>query len=653
MTHPGTRPVAARVVASFAVLLALIGAWGLAGAGLGPLASGRAAAATSPTTTPWVPGVNGTLRIGIDRAPNGCNPDSASGDTWADRLVLGPVLPSAFAVNGNGKVIYDPAIINQAELQSTTPQTVVYTINPKAVWSNGVAVSAQDFIATWEVERGTTGPIGPAATSKTPGATSSSSTTTTVPPPAAASTLATSLATGSTVTLPGATGVAGPAFGYRQIDSITPSNHGQSFTVVFKRPYADWQSLFDEVLPARVLRRDGWHPTCTTVDPSVDLSAGPFVIRKVVPKHEIVLGRNKRWWEQTPALSRVVIKIASGPKQLATWLQGGSVDVALPAGFDQRFLQQVSSQPNLFSEEQPSTTFLELQFSTTSTVTAPLVMRDAIAHAIDRQAVVNKVEGWADTMIAPGASFLYAQTQSGYPGHPPPPQVRGQPGATSHTATHSSTSTPFPPTASLGATARLLARIGYAKNLSGEWQSAATGAQLTLRLAVDDTDLWARRAGDQITRQLAAAGFGVTVVPTHGAQAAGKDLSSGAADLALIPMHSSPYPSQAIAWYTPLLGSAGNNGSQDWSGLDNPTVNTLLEKAAEELNPVDASPIYTQVDALLWKNMVGLPIFTQPSALAWTGLTAGVSTNLIGPTLLQQAQTWSMRVPPTSPNAQP
>ena len=66
-------------------------------------------------------GVGGTLTVGIDQAPTGCNPNTASGDTWADRLVLAPVLPSAFEV-GHGHVpSYDSAVINQAEVVNTTP----------------------------------------------------------------------------------------------------------------------------------------------------------------------------------------------------------------------------------------------------------------------------------------------------------------------------------------------------------------------------------------------------------------------------------------------------------------------------------------------------------------------------------------------------
>ena len=94
------------------------------------------------------------MSIGIDAAPTGCNPNTATGDTPADHLVLSAVLPSAFAVDNLGAASYDPALIVQAELQSTNPQTVVYTINPRAVWSDGVSITAADFRYAWEQQRG-------------------------------------------------------------------------------------------------------------------------------------------------------------------------------------------------------------------------------------------------------------------------------------------------------------------------------------------------------------------------------------------------------------------------------------------------------------------------------------------------------------------
>ncbi len=566
------------------------------------------------------------MTVGIDQAPTGCNPNTTSGDTWADRLLLEPVLPSAFDVDDSDQAVYDPALITQAELQSTSPETVVYTINPHAVWSDGTPVTAADFVFTWQAEIAAAGTGGTGATGR------------------AANRVVT--------TSPGATGTTGPLAGYRRIASVTPGTHGRTVTVVFETPYANWQSLFDYLLPAHVLEQTGWNPACKTLDPSIDLSAGPYVLGTVVPGREVVLVRNPRWWEQEPPLDKIVVRIASGPAQLSLWLADGEVDVALPTGYGEHFLEAVTSQPSVTTQSQLSTTFLQLEFSTTSPLTSSTDVRLAVAHAIDRQSIVDEVVGWASSTIVPAASHLYAQTQPGYPGHKPPPlQVSGQPGYVSATSPGtSSTATPFPSGADLATTARLLDDVGAFRSGTGPWR-LATGGPLDLRMAVDVADPWAARTAADLVDQLDTAGLAVSLVRAPSAEDAGMDLADGRADLALLPMRSSPYPSQAIAWYSPLLGAPGTGGSQDWSGFDDTNVDTLLERASEELNPVDAAPLYAEVDTALWQQMVALPLFTQPSVLASSGLTSGVSPNPNGPSLLWETQDWALRVPSTSAEA--
>ena len=48
--------------------------------------------------------------------------------------------------------------------------------------------------------------------------------------------------------------------------------------------------------------------------------------------------------------------------------------------------------------------------------------------------------------------------------------------------------------------------------------------------------------------------------------------------LALIPRTSSPFLSQAVAWYSDLLGPPGQNGSQNWTNYDNSTFDSLVTR---------------------------------------------------------------------------
>lgn len=567
---------------------------------------------TSNPADPWVAGLGGSLTVGIASAPTGCNPNSASGDTWANQLVLEPVLPSAFFVGPNGTANYDSAVITQAEVVSTKPQTVVYTINPDAVWSDGVPISAADFEYAWREQRG-----------QLPDGTGSSTDV--------ASTL-----------------------GYSRIKSVTGSNHGRTVTVVFKKAFADWKMLFANLLPAHVMEQVGWDPGCTSVDPKIDLSGGPYEIGKVVPGREVVLQRNPEWWGTMPNLDSIVIRTGSDASQLASWVDHRKVQVALPNTFASSFLEEVSSQPTVQSASQVSTTFLQLEYSTTSALTGELAVREAISHLVDRQAIVNSVVGPINTAIVPAASHLYAQSQPSYPEPKPSPiELSGTPGhSTPPTSATPTPSQPWPLDADPAAAARELAGAGYGREVTGRWVGP-NGQPLDLRLAVDTGDGWAEEASAVLVRQLRQQGIAVTVVPASNAESTGLDLATGAADAALLTFEATPYPSTAIAWYTTLLGQPGVGGSQNWSNFDNPTLDATLLQASTELNPVDAAPLYTKADTMLWDQMVALPLFAEPAAMAWSSYTAGIGLNPNGPGLFWSTESWGLRVPATSPDTAP
>jgi peptide/nickel transport system substrate-binding protein len=560
-------------------------------------ACGSGPTSPTPPAITYVPAVGGTLTVGVDQEPTGCNPNTARADTAADRLLLEPVLPSSFFVSDSGTSQYDSAVIVQAELQSTTPETVVYTIDPRAVWSDGVAISAADFIYAWQQQRGVTAGL-----------------------PA------------------GSPDVASTA-GYDDIKSVVGSNKGKTVTVVFSTPYADWQSLFNDLVPAHVMEKVGWSPACHTLDPAVDLSGGPYVLRSVSAK-TIVLVRNPRWWGQPAKLDRVVIEEASGPAQLARWLRRGVVQVAAPSSFSQGFLQAVSNMPYVRSEVNISSTFLELELSTIAPVTANPAVRLGIAHALDRQDLVNQVAGFADIGITPSVSHIYAQTQGPYPSNPSAPPVNLEQPTT--TTTLPPATGVFPAGADLASSARELESAGYFRVGDGPWTDD-TGKPLVLRLVVDGGDAWAAATARLATDQLTRAGVTVDLSSAPSASAAGSVLALGDADAALIPLTAGPYTTQTSAWYTPILGFTGEAGSQDWTNYDSTRVNQLFTEAMQELDPVTAQPFYAQADQLLWTEMVALPIFAEPTVLAWSDFTTGISPNPFGPGLLWQLQTWGLQ----------
>jgi len=591
VTHRGHRPGWRRRLLFGSILAFLTASCGTAGA------------APTKTTVTYVGVAGGSVSFGITQSPTGCNPHTTAGDTPATQLLLDAVLPSPYVEDGSGGLDPNPNLSLQSEVVSTKPETIVYTLNPKAVWSDGVPITAKDFEYAWAQERGdpTSDPTAVASTS-----------------------------------------------GYRDIRSIKGSNKGRTVTVVFRTPFADWQMLFSDLLPAHIMEKTGWNPPCNSVNPAIDLSGGPFKITQASAQ-SVVLAANPKWWGTAASVRRITVHVASSTAQLAQWVRSNYVQVALPDSITPAFLDEMTSLPQVQSQISLSSTFLQLEMASGPNTTLSPDMRFAIALSVDRQALVQRQVSWALASVQVATSHIYAQGQSGYHASPSTTPTTA-PTAPPTTSTSTSTTiigeggmVNFPATPSPAQAAALMVASGFSRSGTGMWHSAFS-APLTIRMAVDEGDPWAMASASQIQSQLQSAGFAVTVIPEASQAAAGEKLSDGSADLALIPRTSSPFLSQVLAWYSDLLGPAGQDGSQNWSGYASGMFNSLITKASRQLSPIAAAPEYLAADTQLWNDVVALPLFTEPSVMVWSRKVSNVNPTPTSNSLLWYAQYWAVRV---------
>ncbi len=61
--------------------------------------------------------------------------------------MLRATLPRAFVIKPDGEMTVNSDYFTSVELTSTDPQIVTYTINPKAVWSDGSPITWEDMAA--------------------------------------------------------------------------------------------------------------------------------------------------------------------------------------------------------------------------------------------------------------------------------------------------------------------------------------------------------------------------------------------------------------------------------------------------------------------------------------------------------------------------
>ena len=544
------------------------------------LGSHRISQVDAQLTSPLVSARGGTTTVELDRPWSGFNPNTPSGANSSTPTLLSAVLPSAYVINPKLIPEVNTDLLTSVETLSPSPLTIQYVINPKAVWSDGVPVTADDFIYAWQSQHG------------------------------------------DGVDVNGRPDQVASTLGYRDVQSVVPSNNGKTVTVTFSTPFTDWRSMFDHMIPAHIAREVGWNHGFDAFNPAVDLSAGPLMVQSASGS-QAVLVRNSQWWGTPAVVHRVTVNVATDPSTWAALLAKGNYTATQPLGFDLASLDAVSSMPNTQSTVSASLRLLDLEFNVTSPQLSRVAARQAVAHAIDRTDLLNRTFGAIQPDLVASQDHLATPSQASYT-------------ASSAAGEYS--------TRDLATTDRLLKSLGYHQNTADEYVDAA-GAPLTLRMAVQTGDPWILGVAAQIDAQLHQIGIGVVDVPVTSTSGLASAAMSDSYDMALVTRVSSPFQTVTAAWYSDGQGSVGSEGTEDWSNFDDPQVDQLFAQAAEALNPVTGGSIYAQIDDQLWDQMVAVPLFAEPGLEANGVQLANVEYNPSTDGLLWNVALWTTLKP--------
>jgi peptide/nickel transport system substrate-binding protein len=571
------RCLAATLVVAVATLAAACGPAATSGS------SGTPGASNKKTAALLVAGRGGTATVALSSIPSTLNDHTVAGDNDATRMIASAVWAQVFQVGPDLMPQLDTAVVQSAEVVSVSPQTVVYEIAPNAIWSDGVAVTAADFEYAWRSQRG--------------GATDVDGS-----PDSVASTL-----------------------GYRDIASVTSGNHGRTVTVVFRTPYADWESLFDDLLPAHIAEDVGWNHGFDRFDPRVLVSAGPWVIKKWTPGKEIVLARNPRWWGTIPRFGRIVLEAVTNPAVLARDVQTHRVQVAAPSTFSASLSAELSALPQTESVTSIGTTMLQLEFNVRHAPLSSVDIRQGIAHAIDRVGIVTRVTQPLQHYAWQDSNHLFANYQPAY----------ADDGAGYDTVDSS-------------AADALLTEGGLIADSRGTW--TLHGVPVTLDLTWSEDDPWSAAVGPLVASQLVGAGFDVDTSPVSGSELFDSVLSTGTFQLALVPVEATAYPSQLAGVFSPTVTAGSPGLAEDWTGYEDPAVDALFTQAENDLSANQDGALYQQIDQDLWQDMPTFPLLAEPDLIAFSASLIGVQDDPGGLGVMWSLDQWTPLVgaPPMS-----
>lgn len=311
-------------------------------------------------------------------APQNWNPLSAGAPGDALTAVVDQVLPSVFTFGPTFNPTLNTTLVQSVTETSTSPQVLVYQINPKAVWSDGVPITGADFVYDWQAQSGTGTDVG--GRPFTPASRS----------------------------------------GYDLIKSVAVSpSSPDTVTVTFSSPYADWSALFRHVVPAHVAQSVGFDSGFT--DPVADLvSGGPYIVAGYSPSGFLRLVRNPSYWGPPASTLELDFRFVPNLQQLATALQEGQVSCAeVPASA--LLLVALKASKTLNVMVGPGSQYLDLEFHQSAGPLRDATVRAAITSAVSRPPVISAAVGLAYPGDPPlGNRFLVAG-EGGYTAHGPPP----------------------------------------------------------------------------------------------------------------------------------------------------------------------------------------------------------------------------------------
>lgn len=559
----------------------------------------------------------GTVTVGVASLPRNFNPSTPVGDNPVTDMVMEQVWPQPFVTDPSFNTDTS-ALLESAEVQGLSPFTVVYTINPRASWSDGTPVTGADFTYEWH-----------------------------------------ELLTHCAL-LPDS----GIVAGYRDIAAITSTHRGRTVTVVFRRPYSQWQSLFADLVPSHVARRFGWASAFSSFDRQRVLSAGPFEISSFSPGHDLVLSRNPRYWGTPAQVAHIRFLVEPSTARLLSAMDSGAVSVGEVdlSAFAPGTVADGITMPTVTATTLPqrrtghdlawaayaTDTLWQLCFNLDGAATRHLALRQAIEHSLDRSEIVADSEELVDPHSPPALGRLTVTGESSNPNVP-------------------GTSPILPKAPTLYQPALALAEYrtaGYRLGRGGLLRLRGRVLRVTLvepkrNWAVDETGL-------VIQAELRAIGVEVILRKVTASELLDVVLPLGRFELALAPfgvstdlatmapIYTDPVegmltPSRnAALWATgPTRGhepGAVESGvvTRDVFGLEDPVITRDLAAALGDLNPPQSIAQVERAEAALWGDVVSIPLFQDTRALVRSTGLDNVSESPTAAGVMWNAEDWAV-----------
>lgn len=358
-------------------------------------------------STPPPPMKATQIIMAIDSIGPGFNAHLLSDQSPVNAAISSLVLPSSFRPVPDARTPtgsrweLDTSLLESAEVTSEDPFTVTYKIRPEAQWTDNAPIAADDYWYLWRQMVSQSGAVDPA--------------------------------------------------GYDLITGVQSVEGGKTAVVTFAQPYPAWRELFNDILPAHIVK-DVPGGFAAGLVRALPVTGGQFRVESIDPQRdEILLARNDRYWGEPATPDLILFRRGGAPAALADSIRNGDTQVAQVHGGAAAFAQ-LSAIPDVRTARIVTPRVMQLTLRAQQPALADSQVRQAILGLLDVD-LLAAVGAGDDNTVTLAQAQVRSPSDPGYVPTAPPAMTREQAmdmlGDAGYQVDPVATTNPDPPTPSL------------------------------------------------------------------------------------------------------------------------------------------------------------------------------------------------------------
>ena len=318
--------------------------------------------------------------MAIDSIGPGFNAHLLSDLSPVNAAISSLVLPSSFRPVPDAQTPtgsrweLDTALLVSAEVTSEDPFTVTYKIRPEAQWTDNAPIAADDYWYLWRQMVGEPGTVDPA--------------------------------------------------GYDLITGVQSIEGGKTAVVTFSEPYPAWRELFNNILPAHIVK-DVPGGFVAGLVRAMPVTGGQFRVENIDPQRdEILLARNDRYWGKPATPDLILFRRGGSPAALADSIRNGDTQVAQVHGGAVAFAQ-LSAIPDVRTARIVTPRVLQLTLRARQPALKDAQVRQAVLGLLDVN-LLAAVGAGAENAVTLAQAQVRTPSDPGYVPTAPPAMTRTQ-----------------------------------------------------------------------------------------------------------------------------------------------------------------------------------------------------------------------------------